>query len=143
MDRQVTHLRGLPHLPGVPHLHVNRPSVQAKVKIIHILRFILITNKVINGQLASFIQKLWLVLSVVDPREGPPYFQTKLRLEGAKKIFQDQATSLSQGLDPALVMSVIVRESPLFSYANPVVRTIILFYFIGKICKLKGRIHAL
>jgi len=68
---------------------------------------------------------------------APLIFRLKLRPEGAKKIFRDQATPLSQGvdvplprsqvLDPALVMSVIGRENPLFSYANSVVRKIIIF----------------
>ena len=64
-----------------------------------------------------------------------------------KKFFQDQAPPLFQGLDvhppppptpphsqfldPALVVSVMGRESPIFSYANPLVRKIVLFYFIS------------
>lgn len=67
---------------------------------------------------------------------------SKLRPEEAKKFFQDQAPPLFQGLDvhpppphsqflnPALVVSVMGRESPIFNYANPVVRKIVLFYFI-------------
>ena len=59
-------------------------------------------------------------MAVEDPEEGPggpgpPYFQTKLRPEGPKKIFLETAlpppppkdlddfpSFLSQGLDPAL-----------------------------------------
>ena len=51
--------------------------------------------------------------TVVDPGEAPPYFQTKLRPKGRKKIFWDRvpplsmgvgdhAPCLSQGLDPEL-----------------------------------------
>ena len=42
--------------------------------------------------------------SVADPGEGPgehapPYFSTKMRPEGPKKMFLETAAPLSQGLD--------------------------------------------
>ena len=45
---------------------------------------------------------------MADPGEGPggtgvpPYFQTKLRPEGLKKVFWRPGPSLSQGLEQAL-----------------------------------------
>ena len=91
---------------------------------------------------------------MVDPREGRPLFLDQTEACRGEKKFLRTGNPLisgngcsplpsSQVLDPALVMSVTGRESPLFSYANPVVTKIILFYSIGKICKLKGKIHAL
>ena len=41
--------------------------------------------------LSIFIFKIHFLTAVVDPREGPPYLLTKLRPEGAKKFFGDQA----------------------------------------------------
>lgn len=63
------------------------------------------------------------MLSVVDPGEGlePPYFQTKLRPQRPKKIFEtglpppplsqglDDGGPLSEGLDPPLVIQVKLK----------------------------------
>ena len=58
------------------------------------------------------------VLSVADLGEGPggaapsPYFWTKLRPEGPKKCFwRPPPSPLSQGLDPALIISTNVLEA--------------------------------
>ena len=37
----------------------------------------------------------------------PPYFYSKLRPEGPKIFFGDRAPSLSQGMDPVLILDLV------------------------------------
>ena len=86
-----------------------------EIKILSILK--LVSFKSLTGN--DFSERSTLAeahcernLTVADPGKAPPYFWTKLRPEGPKKIFWETASPpppLSQDLDPVLPESPTVK----------------------------------
>ena len=85
---------------------------RVEIKILSILK--LVSFKSLTGN--DFSERSTLAeahcernLTVADPGEAPPYFWTKLRPEGPKKITAFPLTPLSQDLDPTLPQSPTVK----------------------------------